>query len=86
MKGRGDPIGPRQDRIVDSCTFTIVRPRRAIFCNGLQRVFPQPLEPAPYFEAFTVPFGCSQGRLEFVPKTETKLKTQHKELKRRTPV
>src|ERR1035437_3630940 len=48
-------------------TFTIVLPRRAIFCNGLQRVFPQPLNPAPYFEAFTAPFGCGPGRLEVVP-------------------
>ena len=70
--GRGYPIlvhdqAPQGWELGVPSTFTIVLPRGAIFCNGLRRVFPQPLNPAPYSEAFTAPFGCGQGRLEVVP-------------------
>ena len=69
-----------------SAPFTIVRPRRAISCNGLRRVFPQPLNPAPYSEVSAAPFGCGQGRLEVVPRKKQKCKFNKTKTNGRTPV
>src|ERR1035437_5098474 len=64
-------------------TFTIVFPRTGIFCNGLQRVFPQPVKPALYFEAFAAPFGYAQSRVSVVPQKRKKLQAQQNQAKSR---
>jgi hypothetical protein len=63
-----------------------VFPQRAIFCNGLQRVFPQPVKPALYFEAFAAPFGYAQSRVSVLPQKRKNCKLNKTKPNRGMPV